>query len=132
MMPKTLDEWTTYLWHNPPDTEMSFRTALSAFREQQVASELASLRAQLAEAERRAAIDQRQCDEMTSEAGRLASLLREAERDAGRWRAVRPLLNATTEPQSLFTWLHTETTHEGVGLTVEQIVDAIAQREERK
>lgn len=36
---------TTYLWHNPPDTEMSFRTALSAFRSQQIESELASLRA---------------------------------------------------------------------------------------
>lgn len=59
----------------------------------------------------------------------LRAKLAEAERDAGRWRAVRPLLNATTEPQSLFTWLHTETTHEGVGLTVEQIVDALAQRE---
>jgi len=99
-------------------------------------SELASLRAQLAEAERRAAIDQRQCDEMTSEAGRLASLLREAERDAGRWRAVRPLMRAEG-------WIRTDMAREcwlemryrpveGEGLTVEQIVDALAQREAKK
>lgn len=38
VMPKTLDEWAAYLWRHPPDTEMSLRTALLAFRSQQQGS----------------------------------------------------------------------------------------------
>ena len=56
--------------------------------------QIATLKARVEEAERKQAIDQAQCDEMTGEAGRLAVALKEAESRAQRAEA---LLAAVTE-----------------------------------